>query len=59
VSIPEKGIRAGHLDSSAALSQKTEVLNAVDSLLNFLPKPAAVPNINAALVSFFKNWIRH
>ncbi len=38
---------AGQLDTSAALTQKTEVLNAVDSLLNILPKPSAVPNIIA------------
>ena len=35
------------LDSSALLSEKTDVLNAVDSLLSIMPRPSAVPNIIA------------
>lgn len=35
------------LDSSALLSEKTNVLNAVDSLLSIMPRPSAVPNIIA------------
>lgn len=41
------GASGEKLDSSALLSQKTEVLNAVDSLLSIMPKPSAVPNIIA------------
>lgn len=35
------------LDTSSSLARKTELLNAVDSLLNIMPKPSAVPNIIA------------
>lgn len=35
------------LDTASALAQKSDLLNAVDSLLRIMPKPSAVPNIIA------------
>jgi hypothetical protein len=43
----KKDSTASGMDSSLILSQKTDLLNAVDSLLSIMPKPSVVPNLIA------------